>query len=167
MKTFYRIGLFLAVAIAIPAYAADSQGLASASNGQVITDMKARATGGGGPFDGTVDSTADLDDLVNSAWGAGWLGLHRGHRPILDVLVAFLGISHEQMHFYMEEKNLNLAGVCEVLDYDPDRLVESLTNSFMPYVDEAVSNGVIAAADAPAWREKVRAQFHRRVYWQG
>ncbi len=167
MKTLHQLFFFLAIAAAVLACASDSRALTAASPGEVITDMKARATGGGVPFDGEVDSVADLEDLVASAWGVDWLGLHRGHRPIQGVLEAFLGISHDQMHVYMEQQNLNLAGVCNELGYDPDKLVKSLTNSFAPYIDEAVSNGVIPASDAADWKAKVEAQFRRRVYWQG
>ncbi len=167
MKTFNRLFLYLLIAAAVLACASDSRALTSASPGEVITDMKARATGGGGPFDGDVDSVADLEDLVASAWGVDWLGSHRGHRPIQRVLEVFLGISHDQMHVYMEQQNLNLAGVCQELGYDAEKLVQSLTNSYAPYIDEAVSKGVIPAGDAADWIAKVEEQFRRRVYWQG
>ena len=167
MTSCYRLLLIIALSLTVPLLVSNADAAAKLTQGQVITGMKAGATGGGGPFDGLVDSTADLDDLVATAWGSGWLGLHRGHRPIMEVLIAFLGITHEQMHYYMEEKDLNLAGVCAELGYDAARLVESLTNSFLPYVDEAVAKGIIDAADAGIWEDKIRAQFRRRVYWRG
>ncbi len=167
MKTLKLIALSLVILSVVSACASDSRALNRTASGEVITDMKARATGGGGPFDGVVDSVADLDDLVSSAWGVDWLGSHRGHRPIQGVLEVFLGISHDQMHYYMEQENLNLAGVCKELGYDPDKLVESLTNSYEPYIEEAVTKGIIPASDATTWKAKVREQFKRRVYWQG
>lgn len=167
MKSLNQLVVFLFITSVVPACASDSQTLTNNASGEVITDMKARATSGGGPFDGVVDTVADLDDLVTNAWGVDWLGSHRGHSPIRKVLERFLRISHDQMHDYMEQKDLNLAGVCQELGLDVDNLIESLTNSFVPYIDEAVAKDIITAADAPAWRAKVREQFRRRVYWQG
>lgn len=135
--------------------------------GEVITDMVAPASGGGVSFDGTVDEAADLNDLLDTAWGDGSLGLHRGHMPIENVLVAFLGISHEQMHVYMEEQGMNLAAVAEELGLDPENLVESLTYSFLPYIEDGVENGVITEDEVASWTEQVREQFSDRVYWEG
>lgn len=133
----------------------------------VIMDLTAPATGGGAPFDGTVDAESDLEDLVETAWGDGSLDLHRGHMPVENVLVAFLGISHDQMHVYMEEQGMNLAAVAEELELDPNNLVETLTYSLMPYVQEGVDNGVISTEEAATWIERIRVQFHNRVYWDG
>ncbi|MDJ0833068.1 MAG: hypothetical protein QNJ69_06060 [Gammaproteobacteria bacterium] len=167
MQTSSQLLVIGVIATAVSACASDSRAFTAAATGEVITDMKARATGGGGSFDGSVDNVADLDDLMTSAWGVDWLGSHRGHSPIERVLERFLGISHDRMHYYMEQRELNLAGVCQELGLDPGKLVESLTNSFAPYVDEAVVKGIIPASDATAWIGKVREQFQRRVYWQG
>lgn len=133
----------------------------------VITDITARGSGPGSPFDGTVNTASDLDALVETAWGEGRLGLHRGHAPIESVLVAFLGISHDQMHVYMEEQGMNLAAVSEELGLNPDDLVETLTYSFMPFVQQGVDNGVISAEEADTWNEQIRVQFNNRVYWDG
>ncbi len=133
----------------------------------VITDITATATGGGGNFDGFVDRPADLTALVETAWGVERLGLHRGHGPIENVLVAFLGISHEQMHAYMENQGMNLAAVARELGKDPEDLVDTLTYSFRPYVEEGVENGIITEDEVAGWVEQVREQFSNRVYWEG
>ena len=132
-----------------------------------MTNLTARATGGGSPFDGEVNELSDLDDLVSTAWGVSRLGLHRGHAPIEGVLEAFLGIDHDKMHEYMEDDGLNLAGTCDVLGLDADKLVQSLTNSFEPYVDEAINHGVITADQKQEWLDKIKEEFTKRVYWEG
>ncbi len=141
--------------------------ITSSATGEVITTMTARATGGASPFDGRVDSTSDLEDLVEAAWGTGRFGLQRGHRPIQRVLEACLGISHDEMHVLMEDKGLNLAAVCDYLGFDADNLVETLTASFVPYIQQGVTNGVITEGEVATWTERVRTQFRKRVYWKG
>ena len=141
--------------------------ITSSSTGKVLTNITARATGGGSNFDGKVDQKSDLEDLVETAWGEGRLGLHRGHAPILRVLEAFLGISHDEMHILMEESGLNLAGVCEKLGLDSENLVDTLTASFVPFIKKGVDNGVITAEEAVIWTERVRVEFRKRVYWGG
>ena len=131
-----------------------------------LSGITARAVGGDSPFGGEVNQTSDLDDLVSVAWGTERLGLHRGHAPIQNVLEAFLGITHSQMHIFMEEEKMNLADVCRRLGFAPENLVESLAASFAPFVEEGVRNGVIAADEAAAWNEKIRDTFHRRVHWR-
>lgn len=83
------------------------------------------------------------------------------------MLEAFLGISHEQMHVYMERDGLNLASTCEVLGFMPENLVETLTNSFEPYVNQGVAKGIITQAERLVWIERVRTEFRNRVYWSG
>lgn len=162
-------GALLARASTLPllSCAKSPEDITSSASGAVITDMTARATGGGSPFDGRVDSAADLEDLVATARGDGALGLHRGHAPIESVLERFLGIDHDEMHVFMEKANLNLAGVCERLGLDPENLVASLTASFVPYIEAGVANGVIAEDEVDAWTERVRTEFAERVYWEG
>jgi len=159
----------IAICLLAPSLAmADShQSIKSTATGEVISSITARGTGGTSPFDGKVDEKSDLEDLVKLAWGDGWLGLHRGHSPIKQVLKAFLGINHEQMHVLMEDHELNLAKTCEHFGFEPENLVESLTASFVPLIQQGVENGVIVAGDAEAWTEKVRGEFRRRVYWEG
>lgn len=142
-------------------------GVTTSATGEIITDIKARGTGGGGSFDGTVNSASDLDALVTTAWGDGRLDLHRGHQPVGNVLEAFLGISHNQMHTMMEDCNMNLAAICTAFKFDPENLVETLTNSFVPFLEEGVTNGVLTNSEVETWKEKIRVQFRNRVNWQG
>ena len=83
------------------------------------------------------------------------------------MLEAFLGISHEQMHIYMERDGLNLAGTCEVLGILPKNLIQTLTNSFEPFVDQGVAVGLITQAEKREWIDRVKTEFSNRVYWNG
>jgi len=139
----------------------------SAVAGTIITNIRATGTGGGAPFDGTVNQSGDLAALVETAWGDGRLDLHRGHAPIQNILEAFLGISHAQMHVYMQEQGLNLAGVARVLGFSPENMVESLKYSFIPFIQQGVTNGVIPQSDVEVWTARVREQFNNRVNWNG
>ncbi|MEM7345615.1 MAG: hypothetical protein AAF485_15340 [Chloroflexota bacterium] len=141
--------------------------ITTSAAGEIITTIQAQGTGGGGPFDGVVDTESDLDDLVETAWGNGSLGLHRGHAPIEGVLEAYLGISHDEMHVFMEDEGMNLAQVCEHFGFDPENLVETLTASFVPFIEEGVDNGVISSDDVEIWTDRVRTEFSNRVYWEG
>ncbi len=133
--------------------------------GEILFNITARGKGFGVPFKGSVEQLSDLEDLVVTAGGIDGLDLHRGHSPIESVLEVFLGISHDQIHIYMERDGLNLAGTCEALGLLPENLIQTLTNSFEPYVDQAVAIGVIAPAEKLGWVKKVRAEFQTRVYW--
>ena len=133
----------------------------------MLSNITAQGAGYGVPFKGSVDQLSDLDDLVATARGIGGLDLHRGHSPIQSVLEKFLGISHQQMHVYMERDILNLAGTCEVLGIPPENLIQTLTNSFEPFIDQGVALQIITQAEKPEWVDRVRAAFHERVYWQG
>ena len=166
MKTTNTV-VALTVVLAVAACSKSAADITSSSNGEVIVDMTARAFGGGSPFDGSVDQKSDLDDLVATAWGDGSLGLHRGHAPIRGVLEAFLGITHKEMHVFMEEQSLNLAGICKHFGFDAENLVETLTASFVPFIEQGVKNGVIKDDEAAYWTERVRAEFRNRVYWEG
>ena len=166
MKVFKTIFIAIILATMI-ACSSSAEDITSSATGEVITNLTARATGGGAPFDGTVDTAADLDDLLETAWGDGSLDLHRGHMPVESVLVAFLGISHDEMHILMEEAGMNLAEVCEYFGFDPENLIDTLTASFVPFLEEGVENGVIAADELDEWTGKVRTEFSNRVYWEG
>ena len=165
MRIVYAAVLFFAFA-AMTSCKQSPDSIVSEASGKPIAGMTARAVGGDSPFGGEVNQTSDLDDLVAAAWGTERLGLHRGHAPIQNVLEAFLGITHSQMHIFMEEEKMNLADVCRRLGFAPENLVESLAASFAPFVEEGVRNGVIAADEAAAWNEKIRDTFHRRVHWR-
>ena len=67
----------------------------------------------------------------------------------------------------MEEYGLNLAGVCKYLGFESENLVETLTASFVPFIKEGIDNGVITAEEADIWTERVRAEFRKRVHWEG
>jgi len=83
------------------------------------------------------------------------------------VLEVFLGISHEQMHIYMERDNLNLAGICEELGMPTENLIQTLTNSFEPFIDQGVALELITKAEKLEWSDRVKTAFHYRVYWSG
>jgi len=162
LNTFF----ILIVATILMACASSPEEIATSATGDIIMTLKARGTGPGG-FDGVVDTASDLDTLLEVAWGDGSLGLHRGHAPIQNVLEAYLGISHDEMHVLMEDAELNLAGVCEHFGFDPENLVETLTASFAPFIEEGVDNGVISSDEVETWTERVRTEFSNRVYWEG
>ena len=67
----------------------------------------------------------------------------------------------------MERDGLNLAGTCEVLGILPENLIQTLTNSFEPYVDQGVTLGLITEAQKSEWIRRVKTEFHNRVYWSG
>lgn len=134
---------------------------------EIMTDLIATATGRVSPFDGVVDAPKDLEDLVQSALGDSSLDLHRGHDEIKNVLEAYLGISHEEMHVFMEEEKLNLAGVCQRLGLKPENLLKTLEASYAPWVEKAVTSGVISASDADFWSQEIAEALRVRVYWEG
>jgi len=157
---------------ALPLYYCSShyiwrKSISNTKPGEILTNITARGKGYGVPFKGTVDGLGDLDDLVATACGIGGLDLHRGHSPIQSVLEAFLGISHQQMHIYMERDGLNLAGTCEALGILPENLIQTLTNSFEPFVDQGVALGLITEVEKHDWIERIKTAFHTRVYWTG
>lgn len=158
----------ISAAFALSSMACTSaEDIASSATGERIVDMKARGPGGRSGFDGIVDSKIDLDRLVDAAWGDGRLGLHRGHADIESVLEAYLGITHREMHVLMEDEGMNLAAICEKFGFDPNNLIDTLTMSFAPFVEEGVDNGVISADEAEIWIERIRAEFRNRVHWEG
>ena len=166
MKTTHSV-VALTLVLTVASCSQSAADITSSSTGKVIVELTARAVGGVSPFDGSVDQKSDLDDLVATAWGSGSLGLHRGHAPIRGVLEAYLGITHNEMHVFMEEQGLNLAGVCEHFGFDPENLVETLTASFAPFIEQGVNNGVITNDEAAHWMERIRTEFRNRVYWEG
>jgi len=165
MKSTLLLFLLLGLASA-QACAQSPETIKTDASGEVITHVTATASRWSA-FDGQVDEADDLADLVAVAWGNGSLGLHRGHAPIENVLETFLGISHDEMHVLMEDAGLNLYGVCKHLGLPTENLIQSLVNSFRPFVSEGVSNGVITAKEADQWVEQLRAEFSKRVYWTG
>lgn len=166
-SAFFLLGFFVACSDDDSTASSGTCGISTSASGEVVTTIQASGTGGGSPFDGTVNTAADLDDLLETAWGDGSLDLHRGHAPIEAVLEAYLGISHGEMHVMMEDCNMNLAAVCKAFGFDPENLVETLTASFVPFLEQGVSNGVISSSELTNWTTQVRTQFSNRVYWQG
>ena len=164
---FLNTIFILALVASLAACIQSVEDITTATTGEVITTMQARGTGGRSPFDGTVNTADDLDDLVATAWGDASLGIHRGHAPIEGVLEAFLGINHDEMHVFMEDEGMNLAAICEHFGFEPENLVETLTASFVPFLEEGVENGVISSDDVEAWTERIRTEFRNRVYWDG
>ncbi len=142
-------------------------GISTSASGDVITTLDAVGTGGGTAFDGTLDTTGDLADILSTAYGEGNLGLHRGHAPIESVLIAYLGISHESMHVMMEDCGMNLGAVCESFGFDPENLIDTLTASFDHFLEEGVTNGVITSSEVDSYSSQIRTQFSNRVYWDG
>lgn len=164
---FLKILLALLLIATMTACSQSVESITTSASGDVITTIQARGTGGGSPFDGTVDTASDLDALVQTAWGVARLGSHRGHAPIESVLEAYLGITHDEMHVFMDDGGMNLAAICDHFGFDPENLVDTLTASFVPFIEEGVENGVISADEVDAWTEKVRTEFSNRVYWEG
>lgn len=162
-----HIFLVLILVTTLAACSISAEEITTSATGDVITNIKAQGTGRVAPFDGVVDTEADLDDLLTTAWGDGSLDLHRGHDEIRTVLEAYLGISHDEMHVLMEEEGLNLARICEHFGFDPENLVATLTASFVPFIEEGVENGVVSDDDVELWTERVRTEFSNRVYWEG
>lgn len=158
----------LALAIAgsafLPPLTAQTVAAAPEYSEGVITGLTARGPGG---RSGNMTTQAHLETLVRTATGVPQLGLHRGHREIEAVLSTFLGISHDKMHDYMENHGMNLAAVADAEGLEPEDLIDTLTLSFMPFVDKAVANGVIDAGDAADWQARLRDEFSFRIYWEG
>jgi len=71
------------------------------------------------------------------------------------------------MHIYMERDGLNLAGTCEVLGMEPQNLIQTLTNSFEPFVDQGVDRGLITQTEKLEWIYRIKTEFQSRVYWNG
>lgn len=133
-----------------------------------VTSGQRPAGGRGGGAAATSASTqADLDALVQDAYGDGALDLHRGHQPVQDVLDEILVISHEELHVYMEEQELNLAAVATELGIDPQTLIDALVASRMPAVESLLSDGTITADQAAAYEAALGEAFTFRVTWDG
>ena len=159
--------LILVLVATLAACSISAEDITTSATGEVITNVKAQGTGRVAPFDGVVDTESDLDDLLKTAWGDGSLDLHRGHDEIRNVLEAYLGISHDEMHVLMEEKGLNLAGICKHFGFDPENLIETLTASFVPFIEEGAENGIISNDEVQTWTDQIRIEFSNRVYWEG
>jgi hypothetical protein len=126
----------------------------------------------GGPAGGGADissaaSTADLDALVQAAYGEASLGLHRGHQDVEATLIEVLGITHDEMHVRMEEQGQNLAAIAEDLGVDRQQLVDALVETYFPGVETVLASGGITDAQAEKYRAALEEAFTYRVTWDG
>lgn len=152
--------------------AAETTATTAASNETTATTAaEAAGPGAGGPGGGIdVDSVATveaLDELIQEAYGDGSLDLHRGHQPVQDVLDAVLVISHEELHVYMEEQNLNLAAVATEVGVEPQELIDALVAAWSPAIDNVLAAGAITEDQAADYLTALEEAFTYRVNWDG
>lgn len=127
-----------------------------------------RGGGPGGAVDvASVSTEEELIALVQEAYGDGALDLHRGHQPVQDVLNAVLAISHEELHVYMEEQDMNLAAVATAIGVDPQTLIDALVEAWSPAIDNVVASGAITDDEAAQYLDDLEAAFTFRVTWDG
>ena len=133
--------------------------------------------GGGGPAGGAggpggsvdVSSVATEDELValvQDAYGDPSLDLHRGHRPVEDVLDAVLGITHEELHVRMEAGQ-GLAEVAEDLGIDPQELIDGMVAKYGVAIDTLLADGTITQEEADQYQADLEEAFTFRVTWDG
>lgn len=130
---------------------------------------------GGAPQDGgpggvdvsSVSTEQELIALVQQAYGDAGLGLHRGHRPVEDVLTGVLAVSHDELHVRMEESGQNLAAVATDVGVDPQTLIDALVESWSPAIDSVLAAGEITEAEAEQYRQALEEAFTFRVTWNG
>ena len=130
----------------------------------------APAGGAGGPG-GSVDVSSvateeELVTLIQDAYGDPSLDLHRGHRPVEDVLDAVLGITHEELHVRMEAGQ-GLAEVAEDLGIDPQELIDGMVAKYGVAIDTLLADGTITQDEADQYRADLEEAFTFRVTWDG
>lgn len=125
--------------------------------------------GGGAVVPASIETEAELVDLIggHAACGDGSLDLHRGHLPIEMTLETLLGISHDQMHVYMEDDDMNLAAVADQTGLGADQLADALIDFFTPAVDGLLDAGTITADQASLYRGNLETAVSFRVNWDG
>jgi hypothetical protein len=126
--------------------------------------------GPGGAVDPAAISTeAELVDMIGgpAVCGEGSLDLHRGHREIEAKLEGLLGISHDEMHEYMENQDMNLAAVADEVGLGAEDLEAALVEYFAPAIDNLVSAGTITADAAGGYRNQLTTTIEFRVNWDG
>ncbi|SHH07612.1 hypothetical protein [Geodermatophilus nigrescens] len=147
----------------------------TSTSSSVSTDTGTSTTGtglpggGGGPGGidvSSVDTEAELVELVQEAYGDAGLDLHRGHQPVQDVLDEVLTISHDELHVRMDAGQ-NLAAVAEDLGIDPQELVDALTGSWGTAIDAVLASGEITEDEAERYRAALEEAFSFRVTWDG
>lgn len=121
---------------------------------------------GGSVSPSSVTTVAQLNALVQEAYGDASLGLHRGHQPVESTLIEVLGITHEEMHVRMDAGQ-NLAAVATDLGIDPQTLIDALVDSWSPAIDNLQAAGTITSSQADAYRAALREAFTFKVTWDG
>lgn len=48
-----------------------------------------------------------------------------------------------------------------------ESVLETLTASFVPLIEQRVDNGMITGDEVATWTGRVRTAFRKRVYWEG
>jgi hypothetical protein len=110
-------------------------------------------------------SSAELDELIETAVGNPDLGLHGGHQEIESVLDEVLGISHDELHERMDAGQ-NLAAVATELGIDPQTLIDALVAEFRGAIDEAEGAGVITSDEATEYLTQLEKAFTNRVMYE-
>lgn len=114
----------------------------------------------------SVTTMAQLDALIQEAYGDASLGLHRGHQPVESTLIDVLGITHEEMHVRMDAGQ-NLAAVATDLGIDPQTLIDALVDSWSPAIDNLLAAGTITQDQADAYHAALEEAFTFKVTWDG
>lgn len=114
----------------------------------------------------SVTTVAQLDALVQEAYGDASLGLQRGHQPVESTLIDVLGITHDEMHVRMDAGQ-NLAAVATDLGIDPQTLIDALVDSWSPAIDNLLAAGTITQDQADAYHAALEEAFTFRVTWDG
>jgi len=128
--------------------------------------------GGGGGSDVDPAAIASEDELVEmiggeTVCGDGSLDLHRGHRPVQSTLEEILGISHDQMHVYMEDDGMNLGAVADEVGLGRDALDDALVEHFAPAVDGLVEDGTLSEEAGEDYRAQIETVLDYRIDWDG
>jgi hypothetical protein len=157
----------VAAACGTTAEATDST---SATSSTTTTDTGSFQGGGPGGGPGVDVSSVTTEDqviaLVQEAYGAAGLDLHRGHQPVQDVLDEVLAISHDELHVRMDAGQ-NLAAVAEDIGADRQDLVDALTESWSSAIDEVLASGEITEDEAQQYRAALEEAFTFRINWDG
>lgn len=141
---------------------------------QLAGGMPAGGAGGPGGTGGpgasvdvsSVTTEEQLVALIQDAYGDPSLDLHRGHRPVEDVLNAVLGISHEELHVRMDAGQ-GLAEVAEDLGIDPQELIDGMVAEYSPAIDTLLAAGTITQEQADQYLTDLQEAFQFRVTWDG
>lgn len=177
-KTILATGLALSLLLAACGSSGSDEASDATAQTTTTTTASVDATTTGGPGGGmtggpggvdvdSVETEEELVTLIQEAYGDGSLDLHRGHQPVQDVLDEVLAISHEELHVYMEEQDMNLAAVATELDIDPQTLIEALVDAWSPAIDNAVAAGAITEDEAEQYLDDLTEAFTFRVTWDG